>query len=202
MDFISRLKDFVRIQQTHKFEFTTVQTGLNPPATLDQITQTEEQLGVQLPLILIQIYTIIGNGGLGPAMGLVGVDNSIHTGTGKCFNLTMVYADFVKNYHLFSGQEWPRNLIPFHQHGFISEQFEPHHFFHEMYLCVDLHSSTEQLYLSLPVQMSFDGIDQLIFPLECSITDLYEEWMAEREIVDQALEALFGGGDGEDELCH
>ncbi len=201
MDFISRLNAFVRTQHTQTFEGNTFLFGLNPPATLDQITKTEEQIGVQLPLILIQIYTIIGNGGLGPAMGLVGVDNSIHTGTGKCFNLAMVYADFVKNYHLFSGQEWPGNLLPFHQHGFISEQFEPHHFFHEIYLCVDLHSSTEQLYLSLPVQMSLDGIDQLIFPLECSISDLYKEWMADRDIVDQALETLFGGVDGEDELC-
>ncbi|MBI4750788.1 MAG: SMI1/KNR4 family protein [Acidobacteria bacterium] len=196
MDFISRLNAFVRTQHTQTFEGNTFLFGLNPPATFDQIAQAEQQLGFRLPQILPQIYTTIGNGGLGPAYGLVGVERAFHVGAGAFINLVSVYLDFVEHYHLFAHQAWPDNLLPFFQYGFISERFEPHHFFHEIYLCVDLHSSNQQLYLSLPVQMSLDGIDQLIFPLECSISDLYEEWMADRDIVDQALEALFGGVDG------
>src|SRR5689334_14826568 len=56
------------------------------PATEAEITVAESAFGVQLPLVLRQLYTRIGNGGFGPGYGLLGVpphgyrDDQRHTG--------------------------------------------------------------------------------------------------------------------------
>jgi len=43
-----------------------------PPATADQLQATETQLGMPLPGVLRALYAMVGNGGFGPAYGLVG----------------------------------------------------------------------------------------------------------------------------------
>src|SRR5205807_2116845 len=43
-----------------------------PPATEDQIRETEQQLGFPLPPLLRLLYTEIANGGFGPGLGIVG----------------------------------------------------------------------------------------------------------------------------------
>lgn len=44
-----------------------------PPATEQQIEQTEQQLGFPLPPLLRLLYTQIANGGFGPGFGILGV---------------------------------------------------------------------------------------------------------------------------------
>ena len=48
------------------------QQFLFPPATEDQIQETEQQLGFPLPPLLRLLYTEIANGGFGPGLGIVG----------------------------------------------------------------------------------------------------------------------------------
>jgi hypothetical protein len=43
-----------------------------PPAAEDQLQTTEAQLGMPLPGVLRALYATVGNGGFGPAYGLVG----------------------------------------------------------------------------------------------------------------------------------
>lgn len=43
-----------------------------PPATEDQIRETEQQLGFPLPSLLRLLYTEIANGGFGPGFGIAG----------------------------------------------------------------------------------------------------------------------------------
>lgn len=43
-----------------------------PPATEQQIKETEQQLGFPLPLLLRLLYTQIANGGFGPGYGIIG----------------------------------------------------------------------------------------------------------------------------------
>ena len=48
------------------------QQSLFPPATEDQIQETEQQLGFPLPPLLRLLYTEIANGGFGPGFGIAG----------------------------------------------------------------------------------------------------------------------------------
>lgn len=46
-----------------------------PPATEQQIRETEQQLGFPLPQLLRLLYTQIANGGFGPGFGIIGAVN-------------------------------------------------------------------------------------------------------------------------------
>lgn len=49
-----------------------------PPATEDQIRETEQQLGFPLPPLLRLLYTEVANGGFGPGLGIVGTPGGFH----------------------------------------------------------------------------------------------------------------------------
>jgi hypothetical protein len=51
-----------------------------PPATLGQIAQVEGALGVIFSSLLVALYTQVGNGGFGPAYGLVPLEEMVETG--------------------------------------------------------------------------------------------------------------------------
>lgn len=44
-----------------------------PPATQEQVRLTKEILGVELPSVLVALYTTLANGGFGPGAGLRGI---------------------------------------------------------------------------------------------------------------------------------
>jgi hypothetical protein len=48
-----------------------------PPATEQQIRETEQQLGFPLPPLLRLLYTQIANGGFGPGYGIIGVAGGV-----------------------------------------------------------------------------------------------------------------------------
>jgi hypothetical protein len=66
------------MDSTHRYDslFARIRTHGRqspfPPATEDQIRETEQQLGFPLPPLLRLLYTEIANGGFGPGLGIVG----------------------------------------------------------------------------------------------------------------------------------
>src|SRR5438067_1521964 len=53
-----------------------------PPATVEQLQETETLLGIALPLLLRTLYTELANGGFGPAYGLRGAVGEFADATG------------------------------------------------------------------------------------------------------------------------
>lgn len=62
-----------------------------PPATEQQIKETERQLGFQLPLLLRLLYTHVANGGFGPGYGIIGTPGGFPLGDGVGENIVLGY---------------------------------------------------------------------------------------------------------------
>ena len=52
----------------------------NPPVTLRHIASGEDALGVTFSSLLVALYTQVGNGGFGPAHGLLSLDEMVESG--------------------------------------------------------------------------------------------------------------------------
>lgn len=67
-----------------------------PPATEEQLRQTEEMLGFALPLLLRSLYKQIANGGFGPGFGVIGAIGgfSLEDGFGK--DIAQGYLDCIR----------------------------------------------------------------------------------------------------------
>lgn len=63
-----------------------------PPATEEQLNETEQQLGFSIPLLLRLLYTRIANGGFGPGYGITGVSG------GYPFRDVRLYGDIAQAY--------------------------------------------------------------------------------------------------------
>ena len=75
---------------------------LNPLATLEEIWEIEENLGLSLPESLRHVYLEIGNGALFEHFGLMGLKEVAKT-----------YSSFRSTFVTYTGHEWPQHLIPF-----------------------------------------------------------------------------------------
>lgn len=52
----------------------------NPPVTLRHIASGQDALGVTFSPLLVALYTQVGNGGFGPAHGLLSLDEMVESG--------------------------------------------------------------------------------------------------------------------------
>jgi hypothetical protein len=96
-----------------------------PPATSDQLHETEELLGFSLPPMLRSLYAEIANGGFGPAYGIRGAVNGFAepTGTivqhyqGHTEGRTLLDLDLEAEIAQGEGEkvvpfdQWPRTLV-------------------------------------------------------------------------------------------
>jgi hypothetical protein len=54
-----------------------------PPATPEQVRDSERLLGFELPTVVRQLYTLVANGGFGPDSGLLGLVGGAPDETGE-----------------------------------------------------------------------------------------------------------------------
>jgi hypothetical protein len=85
----------------------------SPPATDAIILETETALGFQLPPLLKQIYTQIGNGGFGAGYGIIGAIGGYKPGH---WTLVESYNDVIAGAK-YLGFEWQAGLLPFCEWG-------------------------------------------------------------------------------------
>lgn len=80
-----------------------------PPVSLVTIGNVESRLGFRLPQLMVDIYTKVANGGLGPGYGNFRVHDEPKTG------------DLVETYQYMKAGggrwKWPDGLVPLFSHG-------------------------------------------------------------------------------------
>jgi len=94
-----------------------------PPATEEELRETETILGFSLPSILRALYTQVANGDFGPAYGLRGVIGGAPEKAGTIAAWYKIRAEVLKFFNLgdsaiqqgkdftFSNPFWPRSLL-------------------------------------------------------------------------------------------
>jgi len=95
-----------------------------PPATTEQVRETEAVLGFSLPAVLRTLYMELANGGFGPAYGLRGIQGGKPQREGTIPEFWSQAADMFTLFDLkgnevqpgktffFLYSQWPRFLIP------------------------------------------------------------------------------------------
>lgn len=82
-----------------------------PPATEEQLRQTEDLLGFLLPPLLHALYMQIANGGFGPGYGIIGAIGGFPLEDGMGENIAQGYLDLLQ----------ARTLIRLDEHEMMSE---------------------------------------------------------------------------------
>jgi SMI1 / KNR4 family (SUKH-1) len=77
-----------------------------PPATDAAVAKAERALGFALPMLLRQVYTQVGNGGFGPAYGLIGIPGGATDDLGRSI------VDLYRDYRGDCPDTWPEKLLP------------------------------------------------------------------------------------------
>ena len=80
------------------------------PTTIKAIEADERTLGFALPASLKALYTEVGNGGLGPGYGLIGMSEGSPDDTSR--TAPEIYASFREPGHSKWLWEWPTGLLP------------------------------------------------------------------------------------------
>jgi hypothetical protein len=89
--------------------------NLFPCVSEDQIQAAERRLGFALPPPLRDVYTRVGNGGFGPAYGLIGVEGGAKDDLGR--TVEEIYKAFWRPRVSDSFWYWPVKLLPFCYYG-------------------------------------------------------------------------------------
>src|SRR5512143_1594034 len=81
-----------------------------PPATAAEIAEAEQRLGIELPALLVNLYTAIGNGGFGPGYGVLGLIHGHAVGDDRAVPLWEAWTSC----HLdarYQAWRYPRTLL-------------------------------------------------------------------------------------------
>jgi hypothetical protein len=105
---INRLRERINSRKVTEYEFGRAE--VSPPATVAVVAEAESRLGFPLPSLLRDVYTLVGNGGFGPAYGLIGLPGGY---TDDGYSIVELYLEFRKYY----GAAWPERLIPINTRG-------------------------------------------------------------------------------------
>jgi SMI1-KNR4 cell-wall len=84
-----------------------------PPASEEVIVKAEKSLGFELPQLLRAVYKSIGNGGFGPAYGIIGVEGGHAANLGT---LVETYREIQAGAE-YGGFTWQEGLLPFCEWG-------------------------------------------------------------------------------------
>ena len=87
-----------------------VSSTIFPPAAVDLVDSAEQRLGFQIPALLRDIYTQVGNGGFGPGYGLVGLDGGAQDDQGG--TIVDLYLLYKQGDPGDSHWRWPDYLLP------------------------------------------------------------------------------------------
>lgn len=96
---------------------------MEPPVSSKAVQKAEKRLGFALPDFLKRIYTEVGNGGFGPAYGLIAIGKSLPMHSGE--TLVSTYQEMLTQAKEHPVWHWPKRLLPIAVYGC------------GMYMCVD-----------------------------------------------------------------
>ncbi len=153
-----------------------------PPASEAQIAAAQKALGFWLPPLLQEIYTTIGNGGFGPAYGLLGVAGGATQEYGH--NCVELYEGFSKPDPADPHWEWPAQLLPIGHLGC------------GMFACIDCSSPEGPMVWFEPnPHCRGEPWGDSFIPLAPSLRDWLEQWLAGKDMLEAAWTAKFGAGE-------
>jgi hypothetical protein len=135
----------------------------HPPLSRGEISAAEERIGFTLPRSLVSLYAAVGNGGYGPAYGLLGLVGGALQEDGN---------DAVSMYETFSQTDpddphwsWPTKLLPIVHLGCA------------MYYCVDCSTEDGMVVWFEPNPHELGGPwTDTFFPLLRTFRDLMTGW--------------------------
>jgi hypothetical protein len=139
----------------------------SPPTGERQLEEAESKLGFELPPLLRRTYREVGNGGFGPAYGLIGVGPGATDSLGQ---------DLVDGYRIRCQTDsddrwfWPRNLLPIISVGGGT------------FLCADLSSAKTPILVFEPNTYTRDGpVEAYLQPCVPSLKQLLVNWLEGKE---------------------
>lgn len=127
-------------------------------ASVDAIDKAEQELGFSIPAVLRSCYLTVGNGGFGPAYGIIGVEGGYASDYG---NLVETYK-VLKNGHESDGNKWKRELLPFCEWGC------------NLFSCVGCADDRNRVYI-------FE--EGAVRPQGCTLVEFFELWMNDTDIL-------------------
>ena len=77
-----------------------------PPATKEQLQQTEDLLGFSLPPLLLSLYMQIANGGFGPGYGIIGAIGGFPLMDGMGEDIAHGYLRYIERYTLIRLEDY------------------------------------------------------------------------------------------------
>ncbi len=134
-----------------------------PPST-EAVAAVERRLGVELPAPLRAVYQHVGDGGFGPAYGLLGLVDGAKNEDG--LNAVGVYESFIEPDPDDPHWQWPTGLLPVVHLGCA------------MFFCVRCDTPDGDVVWFEP-NAHVEGMpwDDTLFPLSMSILALLEQWL-------------------------
>ena len=136
---------------------------LFPCVSGDQIQAAERRLGFELPQVLRDVYTRVGNGGFGPAYGLIGIEGGAVDDLGQ--TVEELYDSFCRPRISDSSWSWPATLLPFCYYGCA------------IYFCVHCSSAGAPVYVFEP-NIRGDGPWGRVLDLQFgSLAEWFESWL-------------------------
>lgn len=134
----------------------------NPPLTWHEWSQAQAALDFDLPELFLRILSEIGNGGFGPAYGLMGLGPGGFTDDmGKTCD--RLYADFRKTHPMTPTWQWPKGLLPIATLGCA------------MYHCLDVPNDRMMIW----EPNAWDEKDPLgtcLFVTDLTLYDWFDRW--------------------------
>jgi len=141
-----------------------------PPVAPDTVQFVEGVLGFALPPLLVQIYTQVANGGIGPGYGLFRMHHPPRTG------------DLAESYQYMKGTDpkwkWPDRLLPVFSHGC------------GMYECVDCTRAEAPVIWHNPDYLRGRSVASTLAPLAPSLQTRLEAWLRGENLLGAANEHL------------
>jgi hypothetical protein len=145
---VARIRDFA---PSHS------RSAISPPASSEAVGEAERELGFPLPALLKACYLEVGNGGFGPAYGILGLRGGY---VSDCGTLVEFYRD-LRDRQEPEGKRWKAGLLPFCEWGC------------GMFSCVDCQDASHPVCLYEYPYIS---------PQDCTLPEFFERWMAGLEI--------------------
>ncbi len=149
-----------------------VRTKAYPPATERALQAAEQSLGFPLPPLLCQIYREVGNGGLGPGYGLIGV-------AGGAADNGQTIADLYHGYRTPDPDDpawqWPAQLVPLADLGCA------------MYACIDCSVAEGPITWFEPnPREAGEPLHLFLIPVAATLEDWLWAWLREEDWMGQA----------------
>ena len=139
-----------------------------PPATLHAVTESEREIGQQIPPFLRSLYLEIGNGGFGPSYGLLGVAGGATDDLGHNAVNQWKSANEILPTYLPGNPPSPYpNLLPCIYAGCTA------------YLCVDCSKPDAQMWEYDPG--NGDDWKFIFSPMQITLPELMAEWLRDKE---------------------